>query len=376
MTMKTVNRLAGMIKAHDYRVEDLRSRRTAADADVRTDLSDRAARVSAATRFRSILVPVDGQAFGEHALPLALGIARRAGATVRLVHVHSPLQSAYAPQALYYNAGLDKSLRRQRLAYFNDLVKRVERVAEVDVSPRFLLGREVADSLIEEAAGDVDLVVMATHGRGPLGRLWFGSTGDALMDRLAVPMVVVPGGNTQADLDADPTPRRVLVPLDGAESSRLILAPALALGELADAEHALLRVVPWESEGADALHPMRAPIAFDPARASAWDDLCRLADEHAGSSRRVGATLLHTDRSVADAIVDFAAREADFIALTTKRRSPLARLFGRSVARQVMRRASTPVMVLPVAGKPAGAKEKGRAEQLRPQTRHFQENVR
>ena len=42
-------------------------------------------------RFRSLLVPLDGSAFGEHALPLALGIARRCGARVRLVHVHAPL---------------------------------------------------------------------------------------------------------------------------------------------------------------------------------------------------------------------------------------------------------------------------------------------
>src|SRR5262249_30206615 len=44
-------------------------------------------------RYRSLLVPLDGSPFGEHALPLALGIARRSGADVRLVHAHSPLES-------------------------------------------------------------------------------------------------------------------------------------------------------------------------------------------------------------------------------------------------------------------------------------------
>jgi len=37
---------------------------------------------------RSILVPVDGSTFGEHALPWALEIARRAKAPLQLVHVH------------------------------------------------------------------------------------------------------------------------------------------------------------------------------------------------------------------------------------------------------------------------------------------------
>ncbi len=34
---------------------------------------------------RSVLVPLDGSTFGEHALPVALGIARRTGATLHSV---------------------------------------------------------------------------------------------------------------------------------------------------------------------------------------------------------------------------------------------------------------------------------------------------
>jgi nucleotide-binding universal stress UspA family protein len=39
--------------------------------------------------YRAILVLLDGSAFGEQALPRALSIARRAGATMRLAHVHT-----------------------------------------------------------------------------------------------------------------------------------------------------------------------------------------------------------------------------------------------------------------------------------------------
>jgi nucleotide-binding universal stress UspA family protein len=40
--------------------------------------------------YRSILVPLDGSAFGEHALPFALSLARRAGAQLHLAHIHVP----------------------------------------------------------------------------------------------------------------------------------------------------------------------------------------------------------------------------------------------------------------------------------------------
>src|SRR4051812_14391768 len=58
-------------------------------------------------RYRSLLVPVDGSPFGEHALPLALGIARRTGADVRLVHVHRPLESSFQRDRARHESGLD-----------------------------------------------------------------------------------------------------------------------------------------------------------------------------------------------------------------------------------------------------------------------------
>src|SRR5689334_273799 len=38
--------------------------------------------------YTRILVPLDGSSFGEHALPLALSVARSSGAMLQLVHVH------------------------------------------------------------------------------------------------------------------------------------------------------------------------------------------------------------------------------------------------------------------------------------------------
>ncbi|HEX9106080.1 MAG TPA: universal stress protein, partial [Longimicrobiales bacterium] len=52
--------------------------------------------------YRSILVPLDGSSFGEHALPLAAGIARRAGAKLSLVHVHQGDVEAELPTLTPY----------------------------------------------------------------------------------------------------------------------------------------------------------------------------------------------------------------------------------------------------------------------------------
>jgi hypothetical protein len=85
-------------------------------------------------------VPVDGTPFREHALPLALGIARRLGATIRVVHVHLPLPR----RLLYRESGLDLWLRRRQRDYLDDLMRRLRRVTRVPVKPVFLEGRQVS----------------------------------------------------------------------------------------------------------------------------------------------------------------------------------------------------------------------------------------
>src|SRR5947209_4210854 len=51
---------------------------------------------SEAAMYRTILVPLDGSALAEQALPLALSVAHRARADLRLVRVHSPAPAGYA----------------------------------------------------------------------------------------------------------------------------------------------------------------------------------------------------------------------------------------------------------------------------------------
>src|SRR5258708_39641100 len=54
---------------------------------------------------------------------------------------------------------------------------------EVEGDVPTMLGREAFDE-------HVDLVVMATHGRGPIGRFFFGSVADALVRNLPAPILL------------------------------------------------------------------------------------------------------------------------------------------------------------------------------------------
>lgn len=284
-------------------------------------------------RYRSLVVPLDGSAFGEHALPLALAIARRTRATVRLVHVHSPLKSDW--------------FRQRGHAYLDDLMRRLAKVASVPTETVLAETNDVVVSLGKVAAAS-DLTVMATHQPSLLARLRSGGVGDALMRQLTTPLLLVRGFDTPVDLTGDPVPRNFLISLDGSESAERVLRPALDLGAPLGAKHTLLRVirpvpdysVAWGGAGT------QRPVG-DRMQAEAWDYFRSLAKRLGEETARVECRTLIAEQAIAGSILWYAQRrDADLIALTTRGRGHLSRVFRGSVAEQVVRRASVPVLVV------------------------------
>ena len=318
--------------------------------------------LTAPTRFRSILVPVDGSPFGEHALPLALGIARRAGADVRVVHVHLPLESVFHRVRPHHESGPDAWLRQRRQGYLDDLIRRLQEVTAVPVRPAFMEGREVAASLGAAASAGADLVVMATRGRGPLARLWCGGIADKLMRRLSVPLLLVRGHDVPVDLENAPPLRHVLVPLDGSGLAERVLEPAVALGMLTGADHTLLHVAAPEFDYSVGYGVRSWRPPGDRRRAEAWKYLRRVADRLGGGTLRVHPRVVPDERPIAEAILRYAqAHDADLIALASRGRGGLSQVFRGSVADRVVRGASVPVLVY----RPGGEREAGECRDVR-----------
>jgi nucleotide-binding universal stress UspA family protein len=302
--------------------------------------------LTAPRRYRSILVPVDGNPFAEHALPLALGIARRAGASVQVVHVHSPLESAYKPGELYSGSSPDGFLKQRQQAYLKGLVRHLAKVTAVPVRSLLIEGRDTADSLLESARAGADLVVMATHGRGAVRRFLLGGLADVLMRRLSIPMLFTRGYNAPADLTGDPLMRHLLIALNGSESAEQVLNPALALGALWEADHTFLRIVPPTVNYFGGYPDGYAahPLALQQQEARSY--LRSVVQRFGARSPTIRPRIVLDDRSTGKAILSFAqAHDVDVIALATRGRGGLARLFQGSVADHVVRHSPVPVLV-------------------------------
>jgi nucleotide-binding universal stress UspA family protein len=289
--------------------------------------------------YRSILVPLDGSSFGEHALPLAISLACRAGAQLHLAHVHL----ASRPGS---DSATDEEQRTAEGAYLDGLLRRLQASCEAPITTRLLDG-PIAQALHEYAVErQADLIVMTTHGRGALSRVWLGSIADTLMRSVSMPVVLVRPHEQPPDIAAEPAIRHILVPLDGSPLAEQILEHTIDLGRLTQAEYTLLQAVEpmFIGYGPEMYSVASEDQVLESLRAQAQAYLDRLAARLRAEGLKVQAITV-IDFAAA-AVLEYAREHAvDLIALETQGRGGLARWIVGGVADKVIRGASVPVLL-------------------------------
>ena len=283
---------------------------------------------------KHISVTVDGSPLSLHALPVAGAIARP-GDVIELVTAVDPVPPFPVP-------GYAEAAARW-------VAKRHE-----EVTPLLgVEGCEVRSTYLERAARGLpehlehtrpDVLVLATHGRGPVSRNWLGSTADRLARSGLAPLLVV-----RPEDEEDPQPvqrlRRVLVPLDGSELAEGAVHGALRLlGE--DIELILVRVVEAGALPGTPYIPDQIRL-----RREAEEEAARYMDQVVARFRTEGRSVEgHVrpgDRASVEIVAAAEAADADAIGICTHGRGGLVRAALGSVTDKVIRIAARPVLVLP-----------------------------
>ena len=141
---------------------------------------------------KQILVAVDFSEHSEAVVQEAAELARGTGAGLTLLHVA-------APDPEFVGLGAGPQTVRDSRAHTLDLERReLQRMAESltkgGLSARALLfaGATVEKILSEAERIAADLIVVGSHGRGPLGNAFIGSVSRGVLHGSACPVVVVP----------------------------------------------------------------------------------------------------------------------------------------------------------------------------------------
>jgi nucleotide-binding universal stress UspA family protein len=137
---------------------------------------------------KRILVPLDRSELAETILPLVAGLARGAGATVRLLHVAPVPENVASTEGrivAYADQEMER-LEREHLNHLRGVAARLGLPAECVV--RF---GDDADEILREAdAFGADLIAVTTAGKSGLKRLVMGSVADRVFRRARVPVLL------------------------------------------------------------------------------------------------------------------------------------------------------------------------------------------
>ena len=292
---------------------------------------------------RRILVPLDGSPFSERALTLAVPLAQAREASLVLT-LAAPLPPRVTeldgmgtrdPEA-------DRDVREHLRQTLERVARRVATRDGLTTATQFREGPILDELMAAIDDADAELVVMTTHGRGGLSRLWLGSVTDGLLRRCRVPVLVTRTARKWTLTTAtEPFFPRVLVAVDGSALAEQAFAAAVELLGPSTGEFVLARVED-------------APIA---AVSSTWISeatlrlkegyLEPLADRHRVAGRRI-VTEAAVHHDAARALLELAkSRHAFAIAIATHGRSGVRRAVLGSVADKLVRGASVPVLVCP-----------------------------
>ena len=287
----------------------------------------------------NIVCPVDFSPCAAHALEHAVAMARWYQAKLTLLYVFPNLPAIDLPPL----ALSDRD--RERLSC--ELREFAHRARGIDLD---LQVREASDVHVEintlATQRSADLLVLGSHGRSGLNRLFLGSVTERVIRTPPCTTMVVPEAAPGHDPDEPERFARILCAVDFSDASTRALNYATALAEEADARlivmHAIVIPPEWRE------HSLPAHVNVDQVRAAAEAAALRQLRAMIPEDARTYCTVeTAVEEGAADKQILSLARDrqADLIVMGSHGRGMLSALLSGSTTVRVVRGSTCPVIV-------------------------------
>lgn len=303
--------------------------------------------------FTRILVPLDGSAQAERALPVAARLARHLKGTLILVRVAQPrgVETGFLLE------------HRDQLAEYLAQVSQQPGLAEVKHERVALVGYPAEMILETVRTHRADSMILCRHGRTGLLRWALGSVAQRIVHHASVPVLVLSQQGPTLAPDVQ-HPLRALIPLDGSRLAEEALEPTVmlvsALAPQGQGGVHLVEVVPFPSLPSEA-GTTPSTQARDAALQEAQAYLYRTADHlrrepfvppsvqitwHALADTDIAGALVHLAQSGATAQGAGESGHFDLIAMATHGRGGLQRWVMGSITERVLSASKLPLLVI------------------------------
>ncbi len=274
--------------------------------------------------YKKILVPLDISELSMVALPYAEQMAGRLGSEIILLSVS---ESAEAQDYHKHQMHVETIINTTKHNAERYLEKREGK--EIKVESVILVGHPAEEIVDYADKEDIDLIVMATHGRSGIGRWTLGSVVDKVMRATKRPVALIRAKGARPDVREKGILNKALVPLDGSKEGEAVIPYIEELASGLKAEVLLLQVGPSKADTEDYLEKVSDRLKskgittrFEVRVGDAAGEIIKLADE----------------------------LNADLVAMSTHGRSGIGRWALGSVAERVLNAGNTPLLLVRAPG--------------------------
>jgi len=139
-----------------------------------------------------ILFPTDFSEHSEYALSYALSFAKEYGAKLHVLHVIEDVQ--YLANAYMFDVPVMPSfadIEQSRLKEMQEFIERVITDPTIEIEKTIKRGRPFIEIIQTAREEDVDLIVIATHGRSGLEHVLFGSVAEKVVRKAPCPVLSI-----------------------------------------------------------------------------------------------------------------------------------------------------------------------------------------
>jgi len=297
---------------------------------------------------KNILVPVDFSEPSKKAVTYGLTLAGQFNANLILANIvpeSTALMYAFPTRLPEIEDDQYAKARREI-----EKLASAEHVAQLNLRTIVKIGNIEKDLLGIVRDEAIDLVVMGTHGRRYLGRWFIGSVTEHMLRNVPVPVLTVSHIEAEKHAIGLVSLKRILYATDLSQSSSIGMRYAIELARGTGAQLTVMHVVDDEDR-----------MLWGPAliahldRAKLLEEWRHKLDDFI---KREGAPDIAIEAVMLEGkpfrnIVEYAeAQNIDIIVLNLQSKSIVERALLGSTAERVVRLARTPVLSIPVAGRP------------------------
>ena len=156
------------------------------------------------TSLKNVVVPLDGSALSELAIPHAISVAGALSASITVLRI-TPTEDHYRQQLNMVTPEMSTvpdfdmadpdelaaEDAEETTTYLEDVRNRMRIDHAHGVGTEHLVNDNIAQAIIERATQQTSLVVMTTHGRSGVGRMVLGSVTDRVIRHSNLPVLVI-----------------------------------------------------------------------------------------------------------------------------------------------------------------------------------------